>query len=527
MNVQRIKDLPIGAKIKMGKFQSHRKDYPMIWRIISTDHHTLDPNYPLNAITLITDKVINTMTYDAKEPDNANEARSKVGNNRYRLSNVRQWLNSTLGDGHWYEPQNIIGAYHYNDRDTPPSAEFIKSEWRHEPYDNLNGFSTMFRDYELNSILPTKIKVGVNETYDFAPTVDGLERYDLLDDKFFLPSVTELGYGENQYNTPDGKGIAEGVSIPYFELEENRKSAMVEDCFTNSKYNNVQSNYTHDALIYSYMTRSSRLDSPIQFHLSSGKLEVAGSPYSVYCLRPMCNINGETLISLNPDDEGFYTIVADVPPIVEVKKVDVLDVHFDVRDMHGKPVSVETYFNGTLLDTFTSNLNETLVTTIPFDSVKPLQNELIFITKDDGNLQGHQTFKLDIKTDLVKVGDKVSGHNETFDVADINNNNDGTVTLIVDRNLKYRIEGNKNIELLTFNYQPKVHFTENYHSTPLYQDMKFKSMSTNLDGTVRESWVFEGDGVYSKTKVDIKRKSAHDEIVLKSIAQNYKFKDEM
>ncbi|WP_342551057.1 DUF6273 domain-containing protein [Lysinibacillus sp. FSL M8-0216] len=527
MNVQRIKDLPIGSKIKMGKFQSHKNDYPMSWRVVSTNHHELDNNYPLNAVTVIADKVIYTMSYDAKEPDNANEQRAKVGNNRYRLSNIRQWLNSDLGDGHWFEPQNIAGANHYNDRDTPPSKEFIKNEWRHESYDNLRGFVSMFREHELNSILPTKVKVGINETYDYSPTINELERYDLLDDKFFLPSVTELGYGDNTYNTVDGKGISEGAAIPYFETKENRKSAMLKEYFVNSKYNTVHSDHTHDSLNYSYMTRSSKLDSTTQFYLSNDKLEVAAQPFNNYCLRPMCNIDGETLITLNPDDEGYYTIVADVPPLIEVKKVDVLDVHFKVHDMKGIPLSVETYFNGALLDTFTANLSNTLITTIPYSAIKSTQNELIFITKDDANLEGNQTFKLDFKGDLVKVGDKINGKNETFDVIGVTDNNDGTASLIVDRNLKYLIENGRSVELLTFNYQPKVHFTENYHSIPTYRDMTFNELSIESDGIVREKWSFEGDGVYSKTKIDIKRKSTHDQILLKSIAQNFKFKDEM
>lgn len=524
-NVQHMADLPIDSKVKMGKFQSGYGDTPIEWRVVSKDHWQVDENYPVNAVSVITDKVIYNMCFDAKEPDNADENRKKDGNNRYRLSNIRQWLNSTLGGNHWYTPQNINGEFHYNDRDQPPSQEFITSEWRHRPYTNMNGFATMFRDYELDSILPTKVKSGVNKTYDYSPTVDGEERYDLMEDKFFLPSVTELGFGDNPFEE-EGVGIAEGATIAYFADSENRKSQMERTCFVYSKYNQVTSDLTDKTTTYQYMTRSAKLNSTNHLYTANTVLQTAKKPNDIYSLRPMCNIDGDTLVSTTVDDDGCYTIIADVAPVVEIVEVNLLNINFNVYDMKGYPTEVKVYYNGVLLNTFTDNLTQTLAVAISYDNIHSSVNEIIFKTKDNANLEGTQVFKLDFKDVGLSVGNIVSGKNETFKVTDVVNNDDGTSILTVDRNLKHRINAGRNIERLDFNYIPHVHVTEDYHSIPSYLPMEFKTVEYN-EKMATESWELDIDGVYNKTKIAIKRDNKDDAILLKTVSQIYKFKDEM
>lgn len=171
VQVQRIADLPLGSKLKMGKLK-FKGDTPIVWRVISNNHWEKDSNYPTNSVTLITDEIIHQMARDGKEPDNALTDRAAYGNNRYRLSNIRQWLNTELGASNWFYPQNIAGEFHWNDRDTPPDNEHIVLEFRQYPYDNLQGFISMFKEYEQNLILPTKVKTGTHPEYDYSPTIE-------------------------------------------------------------------------------------------------------------------------------------------------------------------------------------------------------------------------------------------------------------------------------------------------------------------------------------------------------------------
>ncbi|MEG0694155.1 MAG: DUF6273 domain-containing protein [Erysipelotrichaceae bacterium] len=527
MAIQYMKDLPVGAKLKMGKFQSNNGDIPIVWKVIATNHHGLDSNYPAGGVTLQSDRIINNMAYDAKEPSNALKERANDGNNRYRLSNIRQWLNSELGAKHWFIPQNIIGEFHYNDRDEAPIKENIVNGFRHRPYHDMNGFLTMFREYELKSILTTKVKSGIHPDYDFSPTFeDSKERYDLVEDKFFLPSITELGFGANSYKSLDENEIEEGVPFEYFSNVANRKSKMESNCFNQSNYNTSTTKLTAESDTFQYMTRSSLLNSPSRLYLASEVLNVTRKPNDIHGLRPMCNVNGDTLVSTEVDLDGTYSIIADVAPVVEIQKIDVTDVYFNVKDMHGKPTEVKVYFNGVLINTFNNNLSQTLNIKIPFEFINNSLNELTFTTKDNGAYEGSQIFKLDYKKNLIKVGDTISGKNETFKVTNLIDNNDGTVSLNVDRNLKYRINKGRSIERLDFSYIPYIHLTDNYHSIPSYIQMQFADIEY-IDGQAIEEWKLEADGVYGKTKIEINRVNPDNQISLQSVSQHYKFKEEM
>lgn len=92
------KDLPIGAKV-VDKGITYN-GAPLPFRVLSKS--------PENVISLISDYVIESFSYDAKEPGNPDALN---GNPRYLYSNLMQWLNAS-GTG-WYKPQH--------DLDRPPS----------------------------------------------------------------------------------------------------------------------------------------------------------------------------------------------------------------------------------------------------------------------------------------------------------------------------------------------------------------------------------------------------------------------
>ena len=144
-----ISTLNVGDKIKFGTYKvENSSTEPIIWKIAAKNH----TGYPVNSVTLITEKIIDLRGFDAKEPNNARIDQKMYGYNRYRYSNIRQWLNkSGLG---WFAKQH--------ETDEAPTNELMS-----EPtgYDNVAGFLSNFSDKELALILLTNIKVVLNRRW--------------------------------------------------------------------------------------------------------------------------------------------------------------------------------------------------------------------------------------------------------------------------------------------------------------------------------------------------------------------------
>ena len=74
----------------------------IVWKVADKNH----AGYPTDSVTLITDKIIQIMAWDAKEPNNSNSDRRSYGNNRHIYSNLLQWLNSNATAGNWYSAKH-------------------------------------------------------------------------------------------------------------------------------------------------------------------------------------------------------------------------------------------------------------------------------------------------------------------------------------------------------------------------------------------------------------------------------------
>ena len=185
---QLLSNLPVGAKVKFGKHQvGGETPWGIAWLIVAKSH----PGYPANSITLLTDQIIDTRAYDAREPNNANESRRNEGNNRYSVSNIDQWLNSRSAS--WYTATHSA--------DTPPRADYLLNEQGSYAYDTRNGFLFNFTSEEYSAILDTTIR-------SIIPSVDG-GGYEDISRKAFLPSNTELrSYAVNE--------IFEGTQFEWF-----------------------------------------------------------------------------------------------------------------------------------------------------------------------------------------------------------------------------------------------------------------------------------------------------------------------
>ena len=177
---QLLSNLPIGTKVKFGKYSVNGETaQPIVWLVVAKDHSST-PAYPSNATTLLTEKVIDIRCLDAKEPNNTttnSTNRRLYGNNRYSQSNLDQWLNKDSGGGLWYSAQHSA--------DQAPTGDTVVSGGT--AYAARPGFLNAFTAAEKNAIQSTIIRVSKSYT-------DG-GGYEDISRKVFLPSAAELGVG--------------------------------------------------------------------------------------------------------------------------------------------------------------------------------------------------------------------------------------------------------------------------------------------------------------------------------------------
>ena len=151
---------------------------PIVFEVVGVNHHTTI-EYP-KTITLMTKNIIRKAAFDAKEPNNTDSMRKTNGNNRWSVSNIRQWLNSQAAAGKWFTAQH--------DYDAPPIPGNVYGEGD-VAYADAPGFLAGFSANVLQHF--TDI---TNITALCSADGGGSET---TVDKVFLPSNTEMGLGNN------------------------------------------------------------------------------------------------------------------------------------------------------------------------------------------------------------------------------------------------------------------------------------------------------------------------------------------
>ena len=153
---------------------------PILFEVVGVNHHTSDA-YP-QTITLMTKNIIRRAAFDAKEtgPKQSIENidfidRPGAGNNRWKCSNIRQWLNSDAANSWW------TANYENNEYDAAPTSDNV--DGTDGAYANAPGFLAGFSNEviqhltEITNTTALYTNEGTSET-----TVD----------KVFLPSITEM-----------------------------------------------------------------------------------------------------------------------------------------------------------------------------------------------------------------------------------------------------------------------------------------------------------------------------------------------
>lgn len=249
-----ISDFPIGTKVIDSDTKYDGKS--IVWIIADKNHQ----GYPKNSVTLVMDGVIKDKTFDAFEPKNWDEMRRIAGNNRYKFSNILQWLNSDQIN--WYKPMHST--------DMPPDAGYTN----HKPYTNEKGFLTNFSNNFKNQLLTTSVDVQIPKAEG-----GGIER---VERKIHLMSPTELGVFELGYKK--GIRISELISsektFPIFT--DNKSRIAGHSSFT------IGGDY--------YFLRTPKVEESYQLYAidNNGKLWTNGVSHNVYFIRIMCNVKADT-----------------------------------------------------------------------------------------------------------------------------------------------------------------------------------------------------------------------------------------
>lgn len=272
----KLKDLPIGSKIKFGKYQvEDETSEDIIWLLIDKNHE----GYPSNSGTLITEKIIDLRAIDAKEPDNPIAHRAAYGNNNYLESNIHQWLNSDKED--WYIPQH--------EYDAPPINDNLPLSGLTEYY-NKQGFLNLFSKEDKKLLLDTELTSYMRDPYD-----SFINFYC----KIFLLSRTE-------FNFPSS--YSEGSSFSFFEEAMSKVGYVTEQCFNNTKSSSKPKTLETP---WMYWTRSCSSSSSYGT-CRSWRVSTGGNTTSTYdCyagnygIRPACNISLSNILTEKDSDDCY------------------------------------------------------------------------------------------------------------------------------------------------------------------------------------------------------------------------------
>lgn len=277
---QSISALPVRAKVKDTSTTYY--GVPIIWEIGDKNH----AGYPANSVTLVAANILKLACFDAKESGNGDSSRRSYGNNRYSLSNLRQWLNKAGSP--WYQAQHGADA-------APTNANVWNN---YNEYDDEAGFLTGFSAQMLAAILNTTLTVA-------KASVDG-GGSETVTDKVFLLSKAEVGLGAEN-------GVSEGSTLAMFSDNASRQCRPTAQAVSNSEYKTSSLSASQPWWYYLRSPRASYSDS-VRSVGWDGTL-YNDNAYGGYSgVRPALNLSSSILVSDSPDSDGAYTIVWNQAP---------------------------------------------------------------------------------------------------------------------------------------------------------------------------------------------------------------------
>jgi hypothetical protein len=281
-----LSSLAVGDKIEVPVLSAYQSRFgaKIIFKVADKNHS----GYPSNSVTLITERIIQLMCSDAKEPSNGNSDRGNYGNNRHIHSNILQWLNSNATAGNWYSAKHSA--------DAPPTNATVWDNYNE--YDAWAGFLAMLDPKFVAELLDTTLTVVKSST-------DG-GSYETFTAKMFLASTTEVGLANEN-------GIAEGVRLALFSNDASRVAYPTAECVNSSEYKN--SNFTTSKGWYWWLrTPDSSSAYSVRSVYSDGALNYSRAFYGNVGVRLLCNLQSSILVSDSPNSDGNYTVIYNSAP---------------------------------------------------------------------------------------------------------------------------------------------------------------------------------------------------------------------
>ena len=251
----------------------------IVWKVADKNHS----GYPSNSVTLITEKIIQVMASDAKEPNNSDSNRANYGNNRHIYSNLLQWLNSNATAGNWYSAKHSA--------DAPPTNANVWNNYNE--YDAWAGFLAMLDSKFVAELLGTTLTV-VKSSRDGGS-------YETFTAKMFLASTTEVGLA-NENN------IAEGALLALFSNNASRIAYPTAECVNSSEY--TSGNFTTSNGWHWWIRTPNSLNANnVRYVSSDGTLNIYYAYRGSAGVRPLCNLPGSLRVSESPNAAGNYTLL--------------------------------------------------------------------------------------------------------------------------------------------------------------------------------------------------------------------------
>ena len=279
--------LSVGAKIEVPVLSAYQSRFgsKIVFKIADKNHS----GYPSNSVTLITEKIIQNMASDAKEPSNSNSDRKNYGNNRHIYSNLLQWLNSNAAAGAWYSAKHSA--------DQAPTTK--NTHVTYNPYTSWAGFLAMLDPKFVAELLTTTLTVVKS-------TTDG-GSYETFKAKMFLASTTEVGLA-NENN------IAEGSLLALFSNDASRVAYPTAQCVNNADGYTNSGFATSKGWYWWLRTPYSSLASDVRYVFSVGSLYNVSACHGLIGVRPLCNLKSSILVSDSPNSDGNYTVIYNSAP---------------------------------------------------------------------------------------------------------------------------------------------------------------------------------------------------------------------
>lgn len=272
---QALSALNVGDKLKFGSIFGNK----IVQRVA---------NKADNLVTLITDGIVFRGELDAKEPKNTKKSLQEYGNPYYPQSNIQQWLNSSAGAGQWYKAQHSA--------DEPPAYDKFAgylNEWTSDEIDKLQT-----RDIICKTFM---YQIGSGEH------MENLDKAEMLSTKIYLYSFNDsLNLFDNLVNRYENH--------PELSLKERTvhwgRASCTDDCKKqfNADYESYWTrgvNQIGDGDEYTYSISTTTED------MNFGTIIKPSRTYSCNGsgIRPICNLLPSTLVSLQPDADGCYTVI--------------------------------------------------------------------------------------------------------------------------------------------------------------------------------------------------------------------------